>query len=234
MSGRFDTFGYAGGELDAWDAAEGAGKTVEEDAALDPETAAALLEETSRQTQRRLDTRPPLLTLVGAGVVLVAFGAVWLSVRHQHPYRGPTGGALGVLYGILVAWFVLVAAVRRRATRGVGGRAAAERRVAWVAFAAIWIAVSVFQGALHHAGASHAVVYGIYPAAAPFVVVGSAAAAWEAAKENWRLMSVALVAVALGLGAAFAGPAAVWAVIGVGGCALLVVYAATGLVLRRG
>jgi hypothetical protein len=160
-------------------------------------------------------------------------GAVWLSVRDQHPYGGPTGTALAVLYGALLAWVILVAVVVRRATSGVGGRAARERRVGGIAFAVVWIAVYVFQGALHHAGAGNAIVYGIYPAAAPIVVVGSSAAAWQAAKENWSLMGLALAAVAIAAGAAFAGPVGVWGVIGIGLCALLLAWAAIQVWLRR-
>jgi hypothetical protein len=40
------------------------------------EVAAALLEQTTRRAQREFDIRPPLLTLLGAVLFLVAFGAV--------------------------------------------------------------------------------------------------------------------------------------------------------------
>jgi len=56
--------------------------------------------------------------LVTALVVLIAYGAIWLSVRNQHPYTGPTLGALGVLYATLAAFGVLVAVVTRRAISG--------------------------------------------------------------------------------------------------------------------
>jgi hypothetical protein len=166
-------------------------------------------------------------------VVLVAYGAVWLSVRDQHPYQGPSGTALAVLYGTLIAWVVLVTVVLRRATSGVGGRASRERRAAGIAFAAAWIAVYVFQGALHHAGAGNAIVYGIYPAAAPIIIVGSAAAAWEAAREHWRFMCFAIASVAVAAVGAFAGPAGVWGVIGIGLFVLAVAYAATQVWSQR-
>ena len=136
--------------------------------------------------------------LIGAAVVLVAYGAVWLSVRRQHPYSGPSGTALAVLYSTLIVWIVLVSLVFKRARSGVSGRSARQQRIDGAAFVTIWISVYVFQGALHHAGASHAIVYGIYPAAAPLVIVGSAAAAHMAAKENWRWLGFALAAVAIG------------------------------------
>ena len=236
MSERFDTFGTpragAGGEPDPWEAAAETA-TADEGGELDPREAAALLEQTTRRAQRQLDIRPPLLILTAAMVVLVAYGAVWLSVRGQHPYAGPSGKALAVLYGTLAVWVIVVATFFRRATSGVGGRSSRQRRVEGVTFATIWIAVYVFQGALHHAGAGPAIAYGIYPAAAPILIVGSAAAAYSAAKENWPWMGFALAAVALAAVAAFAGPAGVWAVMGVGLCALLLARAATRVWSQR-
>jgi hypothetical protein len=206
--------------------------TADEAGELDPAAAATLLEQTRRRAQREFDIRPPLLMLTGAPVVLVAYGAVWLSVRGQHPYSGPSGTALAVLYTTLIVWIVLVAVVFRRATSGVSGRSAREQRTEGATFATIWTAVYVFQGALHHAGASHAIVYGIYPAAAPIIILGGAAAAHAAARENWRVLGFALAGVALAALGAFAGPAAVWAVVGIGLCVLLLVRAAAQVWLR--
>jgi hypothetical protein len=206
---------------------------LDESEELDPRAAAALLEQATRHAQRKFDFRPPLLMLIGAAVVLVAYGAVWLSVRGQHPYSGPSGTALAVLYSTLIVWIVLVATFYRRATSGVSGRSAQQQKADGAAFVTIWIAVYVFQGALHHAGASNAIVYGIYPAAAPLIIVGSAAATYTAAKENWPWLGFALAAVALAAGGAYAGPAGVWAVIGIGLCVLLLSRAAAQLWLRR-
>ncbi len=200
---------------------------------LDPRAAAALLEQTTRNAQRQFDYRSPLLMLIGAVVVLVAYGAVWLSVRGQHPYSGPAGWALAVLYTTVIVWAVLVASFYRRATSGVSGRSVQQQKAEGAAFVTIWIAVYVFQGALHHAGASHAIVYGIYPAAAPLIIVGSAAATYTAAKQNWSWLGYALAAVAIAAIGAYAGPAGVWAVIGIGVCVLLLSRAAVQLRLRR-
>lgn len=199
---------------------------------LDPHEAAALLDQTTRRAKRELDLHPPLLMLAAAVVVLVAYGAIWLSVRHQHPYHGPSLGALGVLYGAIAVWGVLVAVVTRRATSGVSGRSSQRRRGEAAAFAVAWVFVYVFQGALHHAGASDAIAYGIYPAAAPLIIVGSAAAAYEAAKENWEWSGFACAAVILGGLAAYTGPATVWAVMGVGLAVLLVARAASRIWLH--
>jgi len=199
---------------------------------IDPRDAAAVLEQTSRRAKRKLDLHPPLLMLAAAVVVVIAYGVIWLSVRNQDPYDGPSLGALGVLYSTIAAWGVLVAVVTRRATSGVSGRSAQRRRGEAAAFAVAWVFVYVFQGALHHAGASHAIAYGIYPAAAPLIIVGSAAAAYEAAKENWEWSGFACAAVILAGLAAYTGPATVWVVVGAGLAVLLLARAASAIWLH--
>jgi hypothetical protein len=232
MSERFDTFSPQPAKPDPWETATET-TTADEDAAIDPRAAAALLDRTKRRAERRLELRPPWLTLSAAVVVLVCYGALWLSVRHQHPYDGPAGWALAVLYGTLAVWAVLNAVVLRRATSGVGGRAARQRAIVGPAIAVIWICVYVVQGALLHAGASKGIVYGIWPAAGPLVVVGSGAAAYEAGRERILPAAFALAAVVLGSIACFAGPVAVWGVIAVGLCGLLLAATAAQLWQHR-
>jgi hypothetical protein len=148
---------------------------------------------------------------------------LWLSVRHQHPYSGPTGTGLGVLYGVLAVWIVFLVSVTHRARSGVGGRSTQQRKLEGLVFGSIWICVYVFQGALHHANPAHAIAYGVYPAVAPLIVVGAAAAGYEAARQNRSRAAFAGAAVVLGAFAAFAGPADVWGVVGIGLAVLLLI-----------
>ena len=201
----------------------------DENAELDPRSAAALLEQARRRAERGLELRPAWLTLIAAVVVLVCFGVLWLSVRHQHPYSGPAGWALAVLYGTLALFGVLNAVVFRRATSGVGGRAARQRAIIGPGVAVIWICVYVVQGALYHAGAGKGIAYGIWPATGPLIVVGSAATAYEAGRERPAGAALAAAAVVLGSVACFAGPEAVWGVVGIGLCALLLAATAAQL-----
>jgi hypothetical protein len=89
---------------------EGDGKhdnpTVDEGGEFDPRAAATLLEQTTRRAQRQFAFPSPLLSLIQAAALLAAYGAIWLSVRGQNPYSGPSGTALVELYT-----FVAVAAI---------------------------------------------------------------------------------------------------------------------------
>jgi hypothetical protein len=194
---------------------------------LDPGSAAALLEQTSKQARRQFDVRPPLLMLFGAVLVLFCYGDIWLSVRGQHPYTGPSHTALAVLYATLFAGIIVFVVIRGRARRGIGGRSSRQQRTAGVVFATIYLLVYVFAGALDHAGAGKAIVYGIYPAAAPLIIMGGAAAIYELAQEHRGWATFALAVAVLAALAAYAGPNNVWGVIGVGFSVLLLLRAAS-------
>ncbi|HZS30312.1 MAG TPA: hypothetical protein VFA37_03555 [Gaiellaceae bacterium] len=227
MTERFDTFSPPN-EPDPFETT--APTETAEEGALDPREAAALLEASAREAERRFDMRPTILMFAAAVTVLVGYGAVWVSVRHQHPYSGPTGHGLAVLYGVLALWIVLNVVLLGRA---LSGRRSQERRLEGIVFASVWICVYVFQGALHHADHNPAIAYGIWPAIAPLLVVGAAAAGYEIARDRRGAAALAVGAVALAAGGAFAGPVTVWGVMGVGLCALCLIGGAAQYRQRR-
>jgi len=207
--------------------------TGSEGGEFDPRVAAMLLEETSRSARRQFEFPSPLLSLIQAGAVLAAYGAIWLSVRGQDPYSGPSLTAVAALYG-----FVAVAAIAatwegRRATAGVSRRPARQQWSRAIPLAAAFLAVYVLMGALRYDGFSTAIVYGILPAAGPLIVVGAAMAGYAAARENWQDLGVAVAVVAVGAGSAFAGPSGVWGVAGVSLFAVLICRAIAQAWLRR-
>jgi hypothetical protein len=208
--------------------------TTDEDAgALDPREAAKLLEQTTLDAQRRFDMRSPGLSLLGAAVVLLALGVIWLSVRGQHPYKGPTATSLLVMYGVLFCWIAVVVSVNRRAMSGLSGRSVRQQRAFAVAVVVALVAVSVFQGVLKHDGVSNGIVYGIYPLTAQLIVLGALGAAIAATREDWLGFGVAIAVMLVAAGSAFAGPAGVWLSDAVG-CAVVVLgYSAAQVWVRH-
>src|SRR5215469_12118547 len=89
---------------------------------FDPKQAAALLDQTTQQARRQLQPAQPWLLVIRAVLVLAALGAIWLSVRGQDPYKGPTAADIPVLVAFIVVNFAATVAVRKRATAGVSGR----------------------------------------------------------------------------------------------------------------
>ncbi len=99
------------------------------DDTLDPREAASLLERTGREAQRQFTTETPLLSLISALIILIIYGAIWLSVRGQHPYRGPSLGTIGLVYLLVAVTVLMSAAVYVRATAGIKGRSRREDHI---------------------------------------------------------------------------------------------------------
>ena len=208
------------------------GGTAGNGGALDPAEAATLLAETRREARRQFDLQPPLLSALMGAVVFGAYLALWLSVRGQHPYTGPSGAAIAAVYSAVVVAIVVSAKVLRRATAGVGGRSRRQMKAQAVAIVAAYGAAATFQGALHYDGAGHWIVYGVWPAAAPLVIVGATVAGIASGNEDWVMFGTGLAAVATGVAASFAGPAGAWAVAGAG-LFVLIVARSVALAWRR-
>ena len=65
------------------------------------------------------------------------------------------------------------------------------------------------------AGASNPIVYGIIPAAAPLIIVGTTVVGIAASKADWPQFAAALAVVIGGAVAAFVGPSGAWLVAGI-------------------
>jgi hypothetical protein len=189
-------------------------------ATLGPEQAAALLDQTTQQARRKFQPSPPWLLVTRAVMVLAALGAIWLSVRGQHPYRGPTGADIPVLLAFIVVNFAATVAVRRHATAGVSGRSRFSPGEITVLVLAIVAAVVAMAG-LGAAGVDVAT----YPTSV-LVIPGLAWTVLMAARANWRELATGLAIVVIGIVGAFAGPAGAWAVAAVGLCVMLLGSAA--------
>ncbi|HLJ03277.1 MAG TPA: hypothetical protein VKT31_07540 [Solirubrobacteraceae bacterium] len=205
----------------------------EEGGGLDPRAAARLLEQTTREAHRRFSMASPALAVLGAATVLVALGAVWLSVRQQHPYKGPTAVGLLVMYGILACWIAIVVVFRRRAISGLSGRSVRQERAFGVAVLVALVGVSVFQGVLKHDGVSLGIVYGVYPLTAQLIVLGVLGATVAAAREEWPRFGVGIAIALVATASAFAGPRGVWLSDGIGCCVVGLGYAAAQAWLNR-
>ncbi|HEY3906378.1 MAG TPA: hypothetical protein VGM14_20880 [Streptosporangiaceae bacterium] len=190
------------------------------DGAFDPRQAAALLDQTTRQARRQLQPAPPWLLAARAVMVLAALGAIWLSVRGQHPYRGPTTADILVLIAFIVVNFTATVAVRQRATSGVRGRT--PLRPAEITIAALgWVAAAVVIVALAAAGVS----FSRYPTTV-LITPGLAWAAVMAVRADWRNCAAGIAIALVGGVGLVAGPAGAWAVAGIGLCAVLLGSAA--------
>jgi hypothetical protein len=188
--------------------------------AMTPQQAAALLDQTTHEARRQLEPSPPWLLATRGVAVLALLGAVWLSVRGQHPYQGPTAADIPFVIAFIVVNFTATVAFRRRATAGVRGRTQLHP-VDIVVLVLAWVVVAVIVVAL---AADHTNL-GHYPTSV-LIAPGVAWAAIGAARKVWRRCAVGLAVAAVGVAGVLAGPVGSWVVGGVGLCAVLLGSAA--------
>ena len=203
--------------------------TTADDGGLDPREAARLLGETKRDAERQLSLSPPWISVVMGAVILVAYAALWLSTRAQHPYEGPSLGVVGLVYAAVAVSIAVSVKVYRRATSGVSGPTVTQQKIEGLAILLSYIGSPVIQGAMKHYGASNAIVYGVIPAAAPLIIVGTTVLGVAGSKTDWPQFGAALTVVTAGVVALFVGPSGAWLAAGIGLFIAVVGYAiATG------
>jgi len=193
--------------------------------AFAPDQAAALLAQSTRDAQREFDPRPPLLMALMGALVLVAYGVLWLSTRGQHPYSGPSGGAIVFTYTVVVVATVAMVKLHRRATSGVSGASIRQQRVEGAALGLSILCSPMIQGAMYHYHASHTIVYGVIPAAGPLIIIGTTVLGIAGIKADWPAFWAALIIVPAGMIALFVGPSGAWLTAGIGWFIAVIAFA---------
>lgn len=180
----------------------------DEDDRFDSLAAAALIQRTTAETRRSLDVRAPVL-YAGWGIAwLVGLGAMWVSVRGQHPYTGP-GTFSAILLGVLLVGAVVVTIVSvGRATRGVHGQSEVQGRIFGIAWPIGFVAFFTMQGALAHAGASDTVL-GLVGAAGPLLVTSMVYLVGSAIWLDWAMFVMGAWLAAVVAVGVWTGPVAV-------------------------
>ncbi len=159
-------------------------------------------------------------------IILGAYIALYLSTRNQHPYSGPSLGVVGLVYAAVAVSIALSAKTYQRARKGVSGPSLRQERLQGLAILLSYLGSPMIQGAMRHYGASHAIVYGVIPAAGPLIIIGTTIVGLAVGKEDWPQLGSALVVVIAGLVALFVGPSGAWLAAGIGLCLGVVGFAA--------
>jgi len=189
------------------------GAAADDTDALDPSRAAAIMAEAREKALRELRARYPLVFATWGLVLMIGYGAIWLSVLGQHPYTGPAPLSLLALTLLLAAGAVTTVIIVGRALTGIGGGPAAQRRVHYLALTAGVVGVFALEGALAHAGASNSLL-GVYGAVAPMLVTGVVYTASPALWQDWSTRALGAWLVAVAASSAYAGPVGVWGIAG--------------------
>jgi hypothetical protein len=205
---------------------------ADEETRMDLQQASAIMQEARDRARRALVVKRPVLLVVWGAAWMVSDGVIWLSVRGQRPYNGPTPAALATLVMVIAAATVFAVIYLGRAGSGVGGLSVLQRRILLLSYLGGYVALFTLEAAIDHAGASRAVL-AVYGAAAPILLVALIIAASAAVFLDWSLLGLGLWLLAVAAGSGFAGPVTVWAVSALAGGGALLVMAVIGLGRNR-
>jgi hypothetical protein len=194
--------------------APGSGETT----AMDPQGAAAIMRQARERAGSELRIRRPVLFVTWGLAVLIGYGAMWLSVRGQHPFRGPAWPTLLLALLLLAIAAIITAQVVDWAASGVGGRSEVQRGIFVLALAAGYAALLTEKIALVGAGVSRPVP-AVLGFTAPMLVAGLVFVATSASTTglNWPRLALGIWLLAVAAGGSWAGPVTVLAVCALAG-----------------
>jgi hypothetical protein len=175
--------------------------------------AADVLQAARERARHQLTVNRPVVFVSWGVIYLVVYAVIWLSVRNQRPFTGPTSAALGFVTIFVTVALIITVAALSRVSEGVGGRSALQRRFSSVAIPVALAGVFLLEAALDHAGASRAVL-ATYGATAPILVMGVIYLVSSAISLSWSLAALGAWMVLAAAGSGFAGPVTVWPVAG--------------------
>jgi hypothetical protein len=201
---------------------------------MEPREAARLLAQTQADARRSLDFRAPWVSLVAAVVALASFGIVWLNVRTQHPFTGPSPLSLVCFYALIAFRIATVIYAYARARTGLSGHSVKVQRNEAAAMGAALLACYLLLIALA-TGAQHS--EGFYWSLFLNGTLIALAVIWagrSAIHKSWPEVALAVAVALIAVVAAIAGPRGMWLVNGVGLCALLLAYTTIATARRRG
>ena len=209
------------------------GPETDQGSELAPREAARILDESTQHARRAFNVESPVTAVLAAGLFLFAYGAVWWSLRDQHP-AVPAAWSVAVFYGLIAIFGIVASVTSSKASAGVKLSEKA-RRQQWALGAAVGaagIGAWTVEGALRSLGVSFEIVYGVFGPTVPLMALAGAYGGVLAMQEKWLQLGTCIAIIGVAAVSTFFGPSGAWGLTGLGCCIVLLVYAA-GLVIRE-
>ena len=205
-----------------------------EESRMEPREAARLLAQTQADARRSLDFRAPWVSLVAAVVVLAGFGIVWLNVRDQHPFTGPSPASLVFFYALIALRIATVIFAYARARTGVSGHSVKVQREEAVVMSGVLLVCYLALIGIANSGSHGAGFYWSLFLNGTLIALAAIWAGRSAIHKSWQQVALAVAVALIAAVGAIAGSRGMWLVDGVGLCVLLLATAAIGTWQRRG
>jgi hypothetical protein len=182
---------------------------VLEDQDMSVQQAAAIVRDARAHARMELVINAPAVYLAWGLVWLLGYGAMWLSVRGQHPYSGPSGVSIAsvfVLAGFAAAAILVIA---HRAAAGTGGRSARYRLIILATWAAGYLILLLVQAAISSSVSARALAFADF--AGPVLLAGLTYILASALGRSRTALALGAWLVIAGASCAWLAPAAILA-----------------------
>jgi hypothetical protein len=180
-----------------------------EDQDMSVQEAAAVVQDARARARKELVISAPLVYTAWGLVWLIGYGAMWLSVRGQHPYSGPSGvsiAAVFVLAGFAVAAVLVIAS---KAAAGIDGQSARYRRIILATWATGYLILLLLQAAISSSVSTRTLAFVGF--AGPVLLAGLTYILASALGRNRPAFALGAWLVIIGASCAWLAPAAILA-----------------------
>ena len=200
-----------------------------EDQHMSVQQAAAVVEDARARARRELVICAPLVYAAWGLTVLLGYGAMWLSVRGEHPYTGPSGGSISVVLALAALAVAAVVVIVSKTVAGIDGRSARLRSIILRTYATGYLILLCVQVAIK--GSVSARTFAFVAFAGPLLLAGLTYILAAALVRDRTAFALGAWLVIVGASCAWQAPAAILATCALagGGAFLLMAVIKTGL-----
>jgi hypothetical protein len=191
--------------------------------------AAGIVQDARTRARRELVISAPAVYTAWGLVWLIGYGAMWLSVRGQHPYLAPSGVSIAVVFVLAAFAAAAVLVIARRATAGIGGQSARHRRIILATWATGYLMLLLVQAAI--SGSVSTRTFAFVGFAGPLLLAGLVYILAAALGRNRLAFALGVWLVIVGASCAWLAPKAILATCALagGGAFLLIAVIETRL-----
>ena len=141
-----------------------------EDQDMSVQEAAAVVQDARVRARRELVISAPLVYAAWGLVWLLGYGTMWLSVRGQHPYTGPSGVSIAVVFVLAGFAAAAVLVIISKAAAGIDGQSVRYRRIILATYATGYLTLLIVQAAISGSVSTRTYVFVAF--AGPLLLAG--------------------------------------------------------------
>ena len=200
-----------------------------EDQDMSVQEAAAVVREARVRARRELVISAPLVYAAWGLVWLLGYGAMWVSVRGQHPYTGPSGVSIATVFVLAGFAAAAVLVIIHRSAAGIDGQSVRYRRIILATWATGYLILLLVQAAISSSVSTRTLAF--VALAGPLLLAGLAYILASVLGRNRPAFALGAWLMIAGASCAWQAPATTLAICALagGGAFLVMAVIETGL-----